>query len=468
MFRLLGLLPWALAEEVCVELLQTRLRLQQRYHQELRNEGDTTYSALVRCGQQDVQAILDTGSYELVIFAEGCEGCGTASEGSYNPERSSTFQEGSLLQLVSYGSGDTLCRDGIDRLDVGPLSVQQQPVWLVQEASMDILQGAGFQAILGMGPPNAIRDRARAELQELEKLKREAEAWGVVVPARLRSRMEDSEQANLIMEDLEDSVPGNLQVRFWSVCLGKAPSSPGHAVWNDLDPAERAALGFRRLAVAGSLTWGFQLRHVALKTHDGRRLPVACEEGCSAILDTGTSLLAAPSGAVAKVGQLLAELKANCLDQDSLPSLELELGGQLLSLPSQAFMGFVVGAMPVPWKRTFGQKTFIQVEACELLMMDTGAALAEHGALWIIGMPFFRKYYTTFDYGSSDDQSTASVWVAEADAACEPRALMLGQASADGSSEERAQSWLSVDQGRLRLPAWMANRTNRSDSLVRL
>ena len=44
--------------------------------------------------------------------------------------------------------------------------------------------------------------------------------------------------------------------------------------------------------------------------------PVArLKEGCSAILDTGTSLLAAPSGAVAKVGQLLAELKANCLDQ---------------------------------------------------------------------------------------------------------------------------------------------------------
>ena len=54
---------------------------------------------------------------------------------------------------------------------------------------------------------------------------------------------------------------------------------------------------------------------------------------------------------------------------------------------------------------------------------------------WGSDLQFSRKYYTTFDYGSSDDQSTASVWVAEADAACEPRALMLGQASADGSSE---------------------------------
>lgn len=147
---------------------------------------------------------------------------------------------------------------------------------------------------------------------------------------------------------------------------------------------------------------------------------------------------------------MLQALGANCLQEQSLPHLEFELGGVTLSLPPSAFIGFVKGIMPAPWRLRFHQEPFIQVEDCELLMMDAGKMTStEHGPLWIIGMPFFRHFYTTFDYGTSDQDT--SIWVAEASPDCQPQETTTNLLQVSGTS------LLRLDQSKLRLPGWMVN-----------
>ena len=66
--------------------------------------------------------------------------------------------------------------------------------------------------------------------------------------------------------------------------------------------------------------------------------------------------------------------------------------------------------------------------------------------LW--GMPFFRHFYTTFDYGSNEN-SNASIWVAETNANCQP-------SETPNLLQVTNKKLLHVDQSKLRLPGWMA------------
>merc|ERR1719253_1313014 len=105
----------------------------------------------MKVGNQTITGIMDTGSFELVIFTTKCTTCGRAA--SYNPNVSTTHRSGMLMTTMTYGSGDTYSMEGADVVSIGGIEGREQTFWEVVEARMPILRNAEFQAIIGLGPP---------------------------------------------------------------------------------------------------------------------------------------------------------------------------------------------------------------------------------------------------------------------------------------------------------------------------
>jgi len=435
------------------------------YDQILKNSQDTSYTGEVAVGGQKLQAVLDSGSYELLVFAKDCNSCGAAGKKGYDRRQSFTFVEGDLAQMLSFGSGNTFCQDAYENLHIGPLQIEKQPLWEVLEADMDVLEFSDFQAILGLGPVGTVKMQAEMDEKKIEALKKKFEASGARIPNKVRKQVSSQERADMELASLNDSVPGNLNVRFLSVCLEQAQGSQGHLVWNDQDPSLRHE-AFTRLQVIGHVAWSLSLQNVRLVSNDGTVRSIACSSGCTAVIDSGTSLISAPDSAIQEMTKYLVGLHASCFRLQDLPTLEFELGGVTHTLPPETYMGFIEGYVKTSWKNRFNQPAFKKVKDCELLMMSTGEMSSENGAMWIMGMPFFRYYYATFDYGKHPAAALGnrSIWTAPVDHNCQPQSASpskgIGLLSKEAFRHSQASGFGArrLDGTKLHLPGWMANR----------
>merc|ERR1712139_377134 len=110
-----------------------------------------------------------------------------------------------------------------------------------------------------------------------------------------------------------------------------------------------------------------------------------------AIIDSGTSLLAGPTDAVAQIAKAAGatslmgkEYVVDCSKLSSLPNLEVTLGGHSFTLTPDDYIINMQG---------------------ECLFAFTGLDVpAPRGPLWIMGDIFMRKYYCVFDYGNKQMQ----------------------------------------------------------------
>lgn len=387
-----------------------------RYRQRLYNTEDVQYVADVTIGNQNISGVLDTGSFELVVFSDECTTCGDRTK-LYSPEHSTTHADGRLLATHSYGSGDVVSQESFDRVQIGPLRAERQKFWEATRADMPILSISVFQAIVGVGPPNVPADEAwgvvEEELADIQKLQRAH----VPVPSAVADDARSSVDVAKVTSE-STTMLDSFGVRLFSVCLGALPLSDGHFIWNDHDPRGSPAL-FTRLPVSGRSTWGVQMFEAGLQLgHKGgrRRVDLGCGAGCGAIVDSGTSLLVAPTAVIQQMQDALEGLHADCSNMNDMPILTFSVGGHTLSLPPDAYIGRVVGEV------ARGPAGFLSLPAlppgrehssCRLLMMEQDSD-TQFGPMWILGMPFFRKYYTTFDVGGSDGLQR-SIFVSLAD-----------------------------------------------------
>ncbi|CAK0791217.1 unnamed protein product, partial [Prorocentrum cordatum] len=97
---------------------------------------------------------------------------------------------------------------------------------------------------------------------------------------------------------------------------------------------------------------------------------------CQVAVDTGTSLLAGPSGVVDKLVQELS-VADDCSNMRDLPDLGFVVGGKTLNLAPEDYVA---------------QST----QGCSLGLMSLDIPPPK-GPLFIFGDPFLRKYYTVYD-----------------------------------------------------------------------
>merc|ERR1719277_1525981 len=138
------------------------------YKQKLENRGDAQYFGVIEVGGQKLKAVVDTGSFELLVFGSNCTICGSAKD-LYNSSKSKTGSTVDFEAVHSYGSGICYSKKAVDELKIGKFSIPNQSFWEVYDADMYILSEGAFQAIFGVGPPSSAVRFAEDDDAEVHK-----------------------------------------------------------------------------------------------------------------------------------------------------------------------------------------------------------------------------------------------------------------------------------------------------------
>lgn len=449
-------------------VLQRASSLGAPYWQQLENVKDVQYFGRVRVGGQEITGLFDTGSFELLVFGEKCDTCGPARV--YKHSNSSTYVLGNHTETHTFGSGWTKCVDAYEDVAIGPFTAKHAPFWEVVEAGMPVLNNAGFHAIIGIGPPGEPTKNAEDALTQIAQKKTQCmEVYGYIPNDVLD--IEKQWQGKLEVARGKQSLLETFGISVFSSCLGKAPGSPGWLIWNDLVPSSRPE-PFVSLQVQGNVTWSLVVDSLALVSKDGSHNVIGCQDGCGAIVDTGTSLVAAHTDIFNTVYKALRKLRRGCADLTALPDLAMNVKGTEVRFPPEAYIGLSTGKVSADMKRFFHSTPdlgegdverdahVVQLSAeggrnsnstawrrrpkCQLLMLDLGAEMTTLGPLLILGMPFFRHYYTSF----TQTQSGRSIAIAPADDQCRPSA----NGAAHAAFQKRRRTPLRVDLGALKGP----------------
>jgi len=334
-----------------------------KFKQSLTNFQNTQYYGDIIVGGQTLHGIFDTGSFELLVLSSRCQSC---QRYGYNHSSSTTYVEpqDQTAKEFHFGSGPALTVTGYENVRVGPYTVPKMPIWEIVDHNIPVLEISKLDAIVGIGPGEA--DRTTPSLMQMMGITR------------------------------------------YSVCLLPQDQAPGYMIWQDADP--RANPAFTPIPVEGEVHWGVRLDQVKVGSS-----AFACQGGCGAVLDSGTSLIAAPRSSLEELGKSLVNLSPDCSNMHEMPMLNFNLGGVPISLPPQAYIARMVGVIPPSvWDiLTFRPESEVVMQ-CVPLLMDLDTMTTPMGPLWIIGMPFFRFYYTTFDI------PTREVHIAHASSDCEP------------------------------------------------
>lgn len=315
----------------------------------LENHKDLLFSAKVTIGRQSFPAVFDSGSFETLVLSKHCSKCTNIGVPVYDNTSSSTFRNGGTrAKLHGFGSGPVICEQDFETVEVGdsesPLKALGVPFWQVLDHDLSVWhqRPATVSAIVGLGMTDRVPDQFERH----------------------------SDKTLLSM----------LGVEQYGLCLEEGRGASGVLTFNPVfNPS-----GFIRVKVVGEVHWGLKLTDMRLGPNDND----PCKPSCGAIVDSGTSLIAAPVESINELAPTLNLIKDDCSNVNELPDLSFRLGGQTFTLPPELYVVEIMNPTSeaqggLPWKCYPG---FIALDM-----------YSQFGPTWVLGLPFLRKYHAIFD-----------------------------------------------------------------------
>ncbi|XP_029410537.1 prokineticin-1 isoform X3 [Nannospalax galili] len=266
------------------------------------NYLDSEYFGKIYIGTppQEFTVVFDTGSSEFWVPSVYCSTEACRSHHRFDSSKSSTFQNLSKPMFVQYGTGSVQGFLGYDTVIISNIVVPQQTVGLTTKEPGDIFIHSPFDGILGLAYPSL------------------ASKYSVPMFDNMMNR-------HLVAQDL------------FSVYMSRN------------EQGSMLTLGtIDQFYFTGSLHWvpltthGYWQFTVDRITVDGE--VVACQGGCSAVLDTGTALVVGPSGDTLHIQKIIGAVQGqygqfdiNCWRLDIMPTIVFEIHGRKFPLPPLAY-----------------------------------------------------------------------------------------------------------------------------------
>merc|ERR1711871_619354 len=296
-------------------------------------------TATVGTPPQTFNVIFDTGSANLWVPNHKVGLVGLLKH-KYDSSKSSSYVANGTEFKIQYGSGPVSGIWSEDTVSIGGLEAKNQAFAEVENAGgLGLAYGIGkFDGILGLG-----WDRISVD--------------GVKTPFH-----------NLVDQ-------GQLADQVFAFYLGN--NAPGALVLGGTDKSHYTG-DFTYVPLKSEDYWRVALDDVKV---DGTSM----SSTKTAIVDSGTSLLAGPKDDVAaiakKIGATSVLNKEYTIDcSKGGPDISFTLGGKDYTFP-------------------FADYTINPGSTCLFAMMGIDVP-APNGPLWILGDVFMRKYYTVFDWGN--------------------------------------------------------------------
>ncbi|NXM58778.1 CATE protein, partial [Illadopsis cleaveri] len=330
--------------EDCAAFLET--------NEPLLNYLDMEYFGQISIGTppQNFTVVFDTGSSNLWVPSVYCVSKACAKHSRFHPTQSSTYQVIGTPFSIQYGTGSMTGIIGSDQVAVDGLTVSnQQFAESISEPGKTFLD-AEFDGILGLAYPSLAVDGVTPVFD------------------------------NMMAQNL-------VELPIFSVYMSSNPDSPqgGELLFGGFDTS-RFTGTLNWVPVTQQGYWQIQLDNIQV----GGTVTF-CANGCQAIVDTGTSLIAGPTKDIKELQNLIGavsvdgEYAVECSNLNVMPDLTFTINGLPYTLSAQAYTleesgdgitfcisGFQGNDVPPPT-----------------------------GPLWILGDVFIRQFYSVFDRGNN-------------------------------------------------------------------
>ncbi|XP_038675204.1 cathepsin E-A-like [Scyliorhinus canicula] len=326
----------------------------QKSTEPLLNYMDTQYGGEISIGTppQNFTVVFDTGSSNLWVPSAYCYSRACKDHDKFVPDKSSTYTRDGRPFSIHYGTGSLTGIIGIDTVMVEGISVANQKFGeSVTEPGTAFLYSP-FDGILGLAYPSIAAADATPVFD------------------------------NMMAQGLVD-------LPLFSVYLSRNQ--------NDEVGSEIIFGGFDTSHFTGELHWipvtAQSYWQIQLDSVKVGGTVAFCENGCKAIVDTGTSLLTGPTKDIDELQQLIGAASSrdgmysiDCGYLSSMPEVTFTIGGVEYVLPPQAY----TLQEQDEWGQVYCSSGFQG--------MDLPPPA---GPLWILGDVFIGYYYAVFDRGNN-------------------------------------------------------------------